>query len=412
MVKRYFAAKRTYDTRLIRILVIIVVVLGAAYSVMWAGAWFFSAKFGGSVRASAPENLEKARTLAEEGEAAGARALLEPIVGRVTDPAIAPKALLLLAELEFNAGNREKARELLKQATEKYPASPDYPAAATRYARLLEDAGEIPKALEVYQKICSDAAPGQRSGALAGLGRDEERRHDLLAAREKYREAVADAPRDTPEWNEAVDALGRINVALIFSPLESPESKYYLVERGDNFTTIGIKLNTTLGLLTRANGLEESARLQLGQRLKYTPKDFHIIIERSTCRLFLMDKDGLFKRYFVGLGMPGHETALGEYTIGNKQKDPTWFKPGAGPVPPGDPANELGTRWMPLVPAEEGLPTDLGIHGTIAPETVGKYASHGCPRLTMADVEELYDLVVRSTPVKIVEIVDWAATGK
>lgn len=72
-------------------------------------------------------------------------------------------------------------------------------------------------------------------------------------------------------------------------------------------------------------------------------------------------------------------------------------------MPPNDPANELGTRWMPLAPADAGLPTDLGIHGTIAPETIGKYESHGCPRMFKKDVEELYDLVVRSTPVEIVE---------
>ena len=101
--------------------------------------------------------------------------------------------------------------------------------------------------------------------------------------------------------------------------------------------------------------------------------------------------------------MPGHETALGKYTIGNKQKDPTWFKPGAGTVTSGDAANELGTRWMPLVPGEPSLPTDLGIHGTIHPETVGEYSSHGCARLTNPEVEELYDLVVRSTPVTIVD---------
>jgi hypothetical protein len=58
---------------------------------------------------------------------------------------------------------------------------------------------------------------------------------------------------------------------------------------------------------------------------------------------------------------------------------------------------------MPLVPAEPSLPTDLGIHGTIHPETVGEYSSHGCARLTNPEVEELYDLVVRSTPVTIVE---------
>jgi len=58
---------------------------------------------------------------------------------------------------------------------------------------------------------------------------------------------------------------------------------------------------------------------------------------------------------------------------------------------------------MPLVPVEQGLPTDLGIHGTIEPETIGQYCSSGCPRMLPADVEELYDLIVRSTPVEIVE---------
>jgi LysM repeat protein len=215
-----------------------------------------------------------------------------------------------------------------------------------------------------------------------------------------------DATRDSDAWREAAEALGRVNVALVFSLGETEESKVYTVEKGDSLTKIGMKLNTTQGLLTRANDLEQDAVLHLGQRLKYTPKEFRIVIERATCRLFLLDKDGLFKCYPVGLGMKGHETTLGSYKIGDKQKDPTWYKPGGGPIPPGDPRNELGTRWMPLVPLEEGLPTDLGIHGTARPETVGEYSSRGCARLLMPEVEELYDLVVRSTPVDIVDVFD------
>ncbi len=217
---------------------------------------------------------------------------------------------------------------------------------------------------------------------------------------------MRDAAWNTPDWEEAADGLGRLNAELIFSVEPTPESKVYSVERGDNLTNIGMKLNTTQGLLMRANGLTKDTTLNVGNRLKYTPKDFRIIIERSTCRLFLLDGDGLFKRYLTGLGRPGHETTLGEFRIGNKQVDPTWFKPNAGPIPPGDPENELGSRWMPLVPEREELPTDLGIHGTIAPDTIGKHTSSGCARMHNADVEELYDLVVRSTPVEIVETVE------
>ena len=59
---------------------------------------------------------------------------------------------------------------------------------------------------------------------------------------------------------------------------------------------------------------------------------------------------------------------------------------------------------MPLIPVDEGLPRDLGIHGTIAPETIGSFSSSGCARMLNEEVEELYDLVVRSTPVDIVEV--------
>ena len=100
-----------------------------------------------------------------------------------------------------------------------------------------------------------------------------------------------------------------------------------------------------------------------------------------------------------------YETTIGVYGIGNKEKDPVWHKPGFGPIPAGDPGNELGTRWMPMVPVEEGLPTDLGIHGALDPNTVGKYSSHGCARLRMPEVEELYDYIVRSTPVSVVDVV-------
>jgi lipoprotein-anchoring transpeptidase ErfK/SrfK len=268
---------------------------------------------------------------------------------------------------------------------------------------MLEAAGNADEAVRIYQEVQNSAPPECRAPAITGLGRNAERNKNTFKARDLYRQALAEAPWDSEDWNEALDALGRLNVALIFSPQESPESKRYSVQKGDSITSIGNALNTTQGLLMRANGIDENTTLNLGQQLKYTPKEFRIVIERSRCRLFLLDKDGIFRRYPVGLGKSGHETTLGSYKIGNKEKNPVWHKPGAGAIPAGDPANELGTRWMPLVPDQEGLPRDLGIHGTIHPETVGQYSSNGCPRLFGEDVEELYDLVVRSTPVDIVE---------
>jgi len=377
--------------------------------------WVKDNYIGGAAAASAQENLNAAHALLDAGNAnlpigtkpadaaEKARRLLEPIAARVNDPNITPDALLLLAALDRSEGKDEEAAAALERACRKYSTSPLYPKAAVAYADLLQDKGKTDEASRLYQEICASAPPELRAPALIGLGRQAEAKPDLLQAREYYRSASTDAPWNSDTWRNAIEALGRVNVALIFAPTPTPESKRYAVQKGDSVTSIGNALNTTQGLLMRANGIGETTTLSLGQQLKYTPKDFRIVIERSTCRLFLFDKEGLFKCYPVGLGKPGHEITLGSYKIGNKEKDPIWHKPGEGPIPAGDPKNELGTRWMPLVPEQEGLPKDLGIHGTIRPETIGFYSSMGCARMLPADVEELYDLVVRSTPVDIVE---------
>jgi len=315
---------------------------------------------------------------------------------------------MMLADLDARAGDRARAIDGLKRVAAEFSGNPEKPRAEALYAKLLEEEGKTQEALAVYEDIRKNAPSEFRAPALEGIARHAERENKLSEARDLYAEAVTGAKWDSPEWNTALDALGRTNAALVFSQAETLDSKVYTVSKGDTLTTIGIKLNTTQGLLVRANALTDDARLSLGQRLKWTPKDFRIVLERSTCRLFVLDSEGIFKRYYCGLGKPGHETTLGIYKIGNKEKDPVWHKPGEGPIPAGDPRNLLGTRWMPLVPVQEGLPKDLGIHGAPDPSTVGAFTSNGCARMKMEDVEELYDLVVRSTPVQIVESVDHA----
>jgi len=354
------------------------------------------------------DHLEEARQQQEAGDKAQAALLLDEGLGAETDPEKRYALLRMRTELARENGEWPLVGDLLQRTLADFPNSPDFPVLAAAYGEALERQDRIQEARKQYEEIIRVSPKGMQAPALIGLGRLAEKEQDRVIARDYYRSAFNDAAMDSEVWMQALDAMGRLNVELIFAQLETPESKYYTVESGDTLTSIGIKLNTTQGLLTRANGLSETDSLHPGQRLKHTPKDFRIIVERSTCRLYLMDNQGPFKMYPTGLGMPGYETTLGKYTIGSKQKDPTWFRPNGSPVPPNDPANELGTRWMPMVPVEEGLPTDLGIHGTIAPETIGYYKSHGCPRLRNESAEELYDLIVRSTPVEVVEKIDWS----
>lgn len=401
--KRRPRRRNNQDPSLAKIIFGILVVGGAVMGVMRFSDWFSTEYVAGEVENPAEEGLERVEAFLGEGDTVQAREVLRPILARVDDPALTPAALLLQAELDQRAGDTDAALEHLRQAAQDYPNSPHWPEAAVKYARMLESQGAIEQAFFIFEQVRDKAPPEWAAAALSAFGRQKEREGDTIGARELYGQAIHMAAWDSDPWKEAAENLGRVNVELIFSSGRTPESKVYKVQRGDSLTTIGIELNTTQGLLMRANNIDNPNKLYPGQHLKYTPKDFHVVLERSTCRLFLFDSDGLFKVYKVGLGKPNHETTLGQYKIGNKEKDPTWFKPGSEPIPPGDPRNELGTRWMPLVPEAEGLPTDLGIHGTIRPESIGKYESLGCPRLHKEDVEELYDLIVRATPVSIVE---------
>ena len=357
---------------------------------------------------AAPRDLlEEARQQQQAGDKAQAALLLDEALATETAPEKRYDLLRLRTDLARENGEWALVGDLLQRTLADFPTSPDFPVLAAAYGEALERQDRIQEARKQYEEIIKASPKGLQAPALIGLGRLAEKEQERVVARDYYRSAFNDAAMDSETWMQALEAMGRLNVELIFAQLETPESKYYTVESGDTLTSIGIKLNTTQGLLTRANGLSETDSLHPGQRLKHTPKDFRILVERGTCRLYLMDNQGPFKMYPTGLGMPGYETTLGKYTIGSKQKDPTWFRPNGAPVPPNDPANELGTRWMPMVPVEEGLPTDLGIHGTIAPETIGYYKSHGCPRLRNESAEELYDLIVRSTPVEVVEKIDW-----
>ncbi|MFI5053916.1 MAG: L,D-transpeptidase, partial [Acidimicrobiia bacterium] len=98
--------------------------------------------------------------------------------------------------------------------------------------------------------------------------------------------------------------------------------------------------------------------------------------------------------YPVATAMPGYVTPPGHWKIINKVENPTWYNPapttwGAGmpaSIPPGY-GNPLGTRALYL-----NAP-GIRIHGTYETSSIGTHASHGCIRMLIPDVEQLYPLV-------------------
>jgi lipoprotein-anchoring transpeptidase ErfK/SrfK len=127
----------------------------------------------------------------------------------------------------------------------------------------------------------------------------------------------------------------------------------------------------------------------------------YLTLDRGAYTLRLWENLKLAKTYTVAVGQVGLETPEGLYHIQNKQVDPTWNVPESDwagslagqSIPPG-PSNPLKARWM-------GIYDGAGIHGTEETGSLGTAASHGCVRMAIPDVEELYDQVEVGTPIYI-----------
>jgi lipoprotein-anchoring transpeptidase ErfK/SrfK len=126
-----------------------------------------------------------------------------------------------------------------------------------------------------------------------------------------------------------------------------------------------------------------------------------IAVNRGAFQLTLYDHLKVVKTYHIAVGQVGLETPAGKYTIQDKQVDPVWNVPNSAwagslagtSVPPG-PSNPLKARWM-------GIYNGAGIHGTSDIGSLGSAASHGCVRMAVPDVIDLYDRVEVGDPVFI-----------
>jgi lipoprotein-anchoring transpeptidase ErfK/SrfK len=126
-----------------------------------------------------------------------------------------------------------------------------------------------------------------------------------------------------------------------------------------------------------------------------------IMVNRAGFTLSLYKHLKLVKTYGIAVGRVGLETPAGLYHIENMQVNPSWHVPNsawagdlAGKVIPPGPDDPIKARWM-------GIYAGAGIHGTDEDGSIGSAASHGCIRMHIPDVIELYDQVSVGDPVYI-----------
>jgi L,D-transpeptidase ErfK/SrfK len=198
----------------------------------------------------------------------------------------------------------------------------------------------------------------------------------------------------------------------LYRAMEGREATY-TVRSGDNLHLIAGRHGVGWRVVAEQNGLPPPYKLRAGQTLTIRsrwivpPPIDGILINLPEARLYLYREGKLHRVYGLGMGMPTWKTPEGDFIIRSKAYKPTWHVPPSiqkelaeqgkevrTVVPPG-PDNPLGEHWLQL-----SLP-GYGIHGTIAPASIGQFRSHGCIRVHPDDMAELFDLAEKDTPVTI-----------
>ena len=110
-----------------------------------------------------------------------------------------------------------------------------------------------------------------------------------------------------------------------------------------------------------------------------------VVVSIPERKLAVIENGKVLRTFKVSVGAAVSPSPTGKFEIVNRLANPTYYH--AGVVIPAGKNNPLGPRWVGL--NKQGY----GIHGTSAPGSIGKAASHGCIRMHNRDVVEFAMLV-------------------
>jgi hypothetical protein len=110
-----------------------------------------------------------------------------------------------------------------------------------------------------------------------------------------------------------------------------------------------------------------------------------VLVSLVDRKLAVIENGVTLATFQVAVGAHVSPSPTGEFTIISHVANPTYYH--RGTVIPTGKDNPVGTRWIGL--SLKGY----GIHGTNAPRSIGRAASHGCIRLRNRDMERLFTML-------------------
>lgn len=312
------------------------------------------------------------------------------------------RAPLLLFALGLVVAGSAAAWALLRSgrgdAAAAEPTETPLPAASATAAEGAAESGtEAAAAAPAAAALSGDAVRAALSSAktLEAQGKAWDARETLLAVLDAAPAAVR------PELERA---LGRLADAIYLTPRPAPGKIEYAVKPGDSLSNIASAHVCPVAFIMKANGISDPSRIRPGQRLVFPDRPKFEVRVSKTANTLLLTLDGKFyKRYVVGTGRDAR-TPVGTFRIRDRIEHPEWWSESGRTIPYGDPENVLGTHWLALeATGDTPRVSGYGIHGTWDDSSLGKQSSAGCVRMANRDVEELFTLLPRGTPVVITE---------
>jgi LysM repeat protein len=192
---------------------------------------------------------------------------------------------------------------------------------------------------------------------------------------------------DSIRSNDARRLLGDLNISEFFSASPGPDKMEYVVVRGDSIAKIAAKTKDPAELIFKANGLD-SLMIQPGQKLIIPKGQFSLVINTKKGDVTLVNNGNFFRWYKpLEVKLPA-KVVLGQFKTREKI---AWS--GGIRVAFGEKKYLGSSRWIVI--------NDSGVtlYSETNPQTPNAQKPNNGIMLGPADMEELFALVVKDTPV-------------
>jgi len=189
-----------------------------------------------------------------------------------------------------------------------------------------------------------------------------------------------------------------VDAQNIDSPTITGGVASHVLVRGDTLTSLSARYGVPVQALALDNGRDAATRLAAGRTLRIDNRHIVPAVPHDAVLIVNIPQRMLFYRgegwagLPVAVGRPTWPTPIGDFHVALREQNPTWDVPASilaearreghelpPHVPPG-PDNPLGAFWLGL---DAG---GVGIHGTNAPTSIYRFATHGCIRLHPDDI--------------------------